>query len=227
MLGACGTVPGPAAFGPNGKVQAAQTSVPALGSGVLDEEAARTLRFMREEEKLARDVYVVLDARFAHPTFTHIARSEQRHFDALGRVLSAYGAADPVGEDVAGRFADPDLQALYDRLVTDGSASLPAALGVGALIEETDIQDLDVALSDAPPVDVAAVYERLRAASGNHLRAFTGGLAAVGVSYAPQVLEPERYLAALASRGGRGGGGGCGAGQGRCDGTCGRGVGGR
>lgn len=231
-LAACGTVSGPgSAQSGRATSQAAQAAAPALGTGTLDEEAVRTLRFMREEEKLARDVYGALGRAFEHPTFVHIAGSEQRHMDALGRVIAAYGVDDPIAEDVAGRFADADLQALHDRLVADGSASLTAALTVGALIEETDIQDLDVALADAPPADVAAVYDRLRGASGNHLRAFTGALSGLGVTYAPQVLEADRYAEALTTRAGRGGGGcgrrGGGQGNGACGGACDRPGGGQ
>jgi hypothetical protein len=202
-LSACGTITGPTGSPTDrATAQAAQAAAPALGTGTLDDEAVRTLRFMREEEKLARDVYGALGRAFEHPTFVHIAGSEKRHMDALGRVIAAYGVDDPIDEDVAGRFEDADLQALHDRLVADGSASLTAALTVGALIEETDIQDLDVALADGPPADVAAVYDRLRGASGNHLRAFTGALSGLGVTCAPQVLEAESLRRSARDAGG-------------------------
>ena len=62
----------------------------ANGSTTTLSDAERTrLAFTREEEKLARDVYIALDA-YGLP-FTNIQISEQRHFDAVGRLLVTYG----------------------------------------------------------------------------------------------------------------------------------------
>jgi hypothetical protein len=50
---------------------------------------------MREEEKLARDMYLTLNTYFPAKIFTNIAATEQKHFDALGKKLDLYGIADP------------------------------------------------------------------------------------------------------------------------------------
>ncbi len=104
-----------------------------------DESAA--LLYMREEEKLAHDVYVTLFAQWNLPTFQNISRSEQTHTDAVKTLIDRYGLQDPASSSV-GVFTNPDLQALYNDLVARGSQSLAEALKVGAAIEEIDIRDL-------------------------------------------------------------------------------------
>ena len=98
----------------------------------LSPEEAAALLFMREEEKLARDVYNTLYEIWGQPTFTNIAASEQAHMDEIKLLLDRYSLADPALEP--GSFTDPSLQALYDQLVAQGSVSLAEALKVGASI---------------------------------------------------------------------------------------------
>ena len=131
------------------------------------------LRYMREEEKLARDVYRALSQRHGTQMFANIAASEQTHMDALSGLLRRYGATDSAPAE--GRFTIPELAALYPALVARGQTSEAEALGVGADIERLDIADLDKAIARTSRADILAVYQRLRQGSENHLRAFTGG----------------------------------------------------
>ena len=148
------------------------------------------LLFMREEEKLARDVYLNLFACWGVPIFANIAKSEQAHMDALKRLLDTYGLADPAGE--IGVFSNPELQDLYDLLVYSGSASLNAGLLVGGLIEEVDIDDLQVAIADTTKADLQRVYGNLMRASENHLRAFARvSEAQTDLPYEAQYLTQE------------------------------------
>jgi hypothetical protein len=150
------------------------TPTPALtGSPVPDEvetSVEAQLRYLIEEEKLAHDVYVALGDLWGTRIFANIAPSETTHEGAVAQLLSVYGIDDP-RSSAPGVFADPALQALYDELIAVGSQSPADAIGVGITIEQTDIADLSAALPDAPS-DVAAVLERLLAASQNHLAAF-------------------------------------------------------
>ena len=100
------------------------------------------LKFMREEEKMARDVYQVLGDRWNLRSFSNINQAEQRHMDQVKMLMQSYGIADPVVSDKVGVFANPQLAAMYTKLVQRGQTSLLEALMVGALIEETDIKDL-------------------------------------------------------------------------------------
>ena len=138
----------------------------------LSEEEIAGLLFMREEEKLARDVYNQLYELWRQPIFKNIDASEQMHMDQIKSLLDRYGLTDPALGP--GQFADPTLQALYNQLIAQGSLSLADALNVGALIENTDIADLQTHLSQTNQADIQLVYTNLMNASYNHLAAFTG-----------------------------------------------------
>ncbi len=97
---------------------------------------------MREEEKLARDVYEYLGEKWGMGIFTNIAKSEVSHMEAVLNLIENQDLSDPVGENGLGIFSNPDLQELYDLLIDQGSENLYAALLVGGAIEEIDILDL-------------------------------------------------------------------------------------
>ncbi|HGY56087.1 MAG TPA: DUF2202 domain-containing protein [Caldithrix abyssi] len=151
--------------------------------------------YMREEEKLARDVYKTLYTHWNIRVFNNIPRSEQQHMDAIKLLLDRYQLEDPVGNDSLGVFKNETLQELYNTLTTQGSVSLVEALKVGALIEEIDILDLQRELDDdVDNQDITFVYENLMKGSRNHLRAFVRNLSRQGVEYVPQKLSEEQYL---------------------------------
>lgn len=156
------------------------------------------LIFMREEEKLARDVYTYLFTRWNVAVFDNISNSEQTHTDAILTLLDRYNVTDPVGNNAESVFVDSTLQNLYDTLVAQGSASLIDALIVGAAIEEIDLIDIqnlvDLLEGNA---DIALVYENLMKGSRNHLRAFVGNLEANGVIYQPRYLSQDEYDAII------------------------------
>ncbi|MEJ2646592.1 MAG: DUF2202 domain-containing protein, partial [Gammaproteobacteria bacterium] len=85
------------------------------------------LTYMREEEKLARDVYLTMQEYWNDRVFVNIAEAEQSHADAVASLLEKYGLVDPA-LDAIGYFNNADLQALYDKLVTRGMASELEAL---------------------------------------------------------------------------------------------------
>jgi hypothetical protein len=131
---------------------------------------------MREEEKLARDVYSHFYDLWQLPAFNYIAVSEQRHMDAIGNLMEKYGVSDPAVGNDQGVFTNTELQSLYDQLTGRGSESVEAALKVGVLIEETDIADLQAGLEETTHADIARVYSNLLNGSYNHLAAFNNEL---------------------------------------------------
>lgn len=136
---------------------------------LTDDEIAGLLR-MREEEKLARDVYDVMEAKWDLQVFRNISNSEQTHMDAVLAVLERHDLSDPAAGMAAGEFTSPELQALYDTLVAQGNASATEALKVGVAIEELDIADLQTLQTDT--ADIALVYDHLETGSEHHLEAF-------------------------------------------------------
>ncbi len=159
----------------------------------LDE--AQGLAFMREEEKLARDVYTLLYAEWNIKAFNNISSSEQTHMDAVLALLNRYELEDPAAGKAPGVFSNNDLQTLYDQLSAQGLENEIAGLTVGALIEETDIQDIQDQIDQyVDNQDIELIYENLMRGSRNHLRAFVSQLENRGVTYQPQILEMTRYL---------------------------------
>jgi hypothetical protein len=170
---------------------------------------------MREEEQLAHDVYVALGDLWDGRVFENIAASETTHLEAVAALLDDYGIDDPAAGNEPGTFTDPRIQALYDELVEDGSASLADALAAGARIEELDIADLRERAAATDEADVLALYARLEQGSRNHLRAFTSQLELLDVVYEPTVLGPDDYDAIVSSPMERGAGDGQGQHQGQ------------
>lgn len=155
----------------------------------LTSDEVQDLRYMREEEKLARDVYLTLYERWNAALFANIASSEQRHMDAMLRLLIRYGIADPAAGNPIGQFSDPDLQTLYDSLVAKGSKRRLKAFKVGGFIEESDIRDLSSAIDRSSVDRIDTVYGSLLCGSRNHLRAFAQKIETLtGKPYAAQVL---------------------------------------
>lgn len=153
------------------------------------DSAADALQYMREEEKLARDVYLALYEQWGLPVFSNIARAESQHMSMVLQALDARGLTDPAAANDAGEFTNPDLQALYHQLVSSGSESVPAALKVGATIEDLDIADLQERLQSVTDEDVRFVFENLVRGSENHMRAFVRNLSRYGETYEPQYID--------------------------------------
>ncbi len=218
------------------------TYVASLPPEALSSAEAGQLLYLREEEKLARDVYRALFAANGDRSFANIAGAEQRHMDDVKLLLDRYGLADPASAE-AGEFKDTRLASLYTDLVARGRVSLVEALNVGATIEDLDLSDVGKAIDASDNRDIDAVMQNLAKGSRNHLRAFSSRLTALGVPYVAQSLPAEQIASIVAAphergaydetgkrlagtctgqgRGGRGQGRGRGpgAGAGSCDGT--------
>jgi hypothetical protein len=165
----------------------------------VDATEEADLMFMREEEKLARDVYLAMYDLWGMNVFSRISWSEQSHMDAMLALIDKYGMVDPVGDNPPGVFSDPALQQTFSLLFDQGSQSLIDALVVGATIEDLDLHDLDIALAAADNEDLRLAYQNLAKGSRNHLRAFVDLLTANDVVYAPQYISQEDFDAIVSS----------------------------
>ena len=178
------------------------SSRPAAGGPLSDGERA-DLVLMREEERLARDLYRRFHQAWGVPIFDNIAASEQRHYDTIGRLLERYDVPDPSVGQPPGTYADTELQGAYDAWLARGLSSVEGAYAAGVELETGDIADLSAAVQGSDQAAIHRVYENLRAASENHLRAF------------------EAAVSGRPIGGGRGwrrrGGDGCGGGRARRD----------
>lgn len=150
------------------------------------------IQLMREEEKLAHDVYISLYEKWNIPIFNNISGSETRHFNAMAYLIESFELKDPALAGI-GNFQNQELKQLYDSLTEKGNHSIIDAFEVGAFIEELDIKDLQNLISSTKNDTILQVYENLLRASGNHLRAFTCQLSARNANYTPTVLSENKF----------------------------------
>ncbi len=164
----------------------------------LSADEIQGLQYMREEEKLARDVYLYSYEQWGTRIFDRISMSEQMHTDLVGVLLAKYNLSDPY-TDEPGVFHNATLQALYNNLTSRAGVSETEALTVGANIEELDIVDIQKWVDMSDNEDINYVYHTLMSGSENHLRAFVKALDNAGVTYVPVYLSQEEYEAIINS----------------------------
>jgi hypothetical protein len=141
----------------------------------LSSQEIEDMKFMLEEEKVARDVYELLDQQWSMRVFNNIKQSEQRHMDMMENLLNSYKITYRLSDE-RGVFYNQKLQTLYNSLIEKGTKSKQDALEVGKLIEVTDIEDLETAMKQATESEIKEVYSKLIFASNNHLNAFNRNL---------------------------------------------------
>jgi len=166
------------------------------GFTTLFEAEIEDLTYMREEEKLARDVYVLMHDLWTASIFDRIATSEQQHMDTMAKMVVKYNLPDPVLPGY-GTFTDLYLQSKYDELIALGDESYVDGLYVGATIEEIDMIDIQYAIDVTSHIDLTTAYQHLLEGSKNHLRAYVGALAGQGVEYTPQYISQELFDAIM------------------------------
>lgn len=166
----------------------------------LTKQEIEDILHMREEEKLARDVYITLYNIHKLPIFNNISKSEQAHMNAVKTLIDRYNLNDPVKDNTVGKFTNLEFTKLYNSLVEKGKKSLTEALTVGALIEDLDIKDLTEAISRANKSDIKIVYNNLLNGSKNHLRSFVSQLQKYGQTYIPTYISQEEFKEILSGK---------------------------
>lgn len=149
-------------------------------SGTVTETEAAGLLFMREEEKLARDVYAYMYEKYKIPVFKNITKSENVHMSAVLSLITGFNIVDNSSNN-PGEFTDTNINELYLQLIEMGDVSVIEALKVGVLIEQTDIADLETELLSVENASIETVYTNIMAGSNAHLKAFTWNLKIRGV----------------------------------------------
>lgn len=139
----------------------------------IDATEAANLTQMREEEKLARDVYIEMYRLWGKKIFSNIIESEKKHMSAIKTLLDRYGLPDPIISDAPGAFTNGEIKTAYENFVARGSRSLEEALQVGVDVEKMDIADLHLFITQTDNTDVKKVYNNLYNGSLRHLGAFT------------------------------------------------------
>lgn len=166
----------------------------------LTEAQLHSLHYMWNEEKLAKDLYLALNAVYPANSLKNIAtNAETQHVGSMEALLAKYSQTQAVidnynlahpttpitqlSEIPAGVFTLPELQTLYNTLYNEGMISATAALQSACKVEVTDVTDLDKDIIDAGSAkDLVTFFEILRAGSYNHYWSFDNALKKAGVS---------------------------------------------
>ncbi|MBN2767118.1 MAG: DUF2202 domain-containing protein [Paludibacteraceae bacterium] len=149
------------------------------------------LYLMREEEKMAMDIYAYFYEKYQIPIFNNIAKSESKHTSAVLRLVNYFGLKDPALEPTA-EYSNEEIQHLYTKLTSEAN-TIEEALSTGAFIEEYDIADLKKLIAETQNADIKLVYANLLRGSENHIKAFAKQLKFRGIEYVPQILSQEEY----------------------------------
>ena len=175
-----------------------QTVINLPTEALEDAEKARIL-FIREEEKLAYDVYQTMFDIYGVNVFQNIPNSELSHMEAMLTIIKKYNLTDSMETNARGVYVNPTLQALYKQLVSQGRVSLLAAYQVGATIEDLDISDLNSSLAVTNNQDVRLVYNFLNKGSRNHLRSFHKNIKNWNGTYTPIYITQAEFDAIVNS----------------------------
>ena len=97
----------------------------------LTELEKNDLLFLREEEKLARDIYIYAYTKYQNTVFNSISQSEQKHMDNVLSILNQYSITDPASTQI-GVFNNAALQSLYNHLKSQVDISASESRYVGA-----------------------------------------------------------------------------------------------
>ena len=165
------------------------------GSQVLELTAVeqQDLSYLREEEKLARDVYLYNKELYGLNIFGNISSREQTHMDKVLELLELAGLEDPMKSNSIGEFNNAELAVLYTELTEQSSVSIVEALKVGALIEDLDIDDIERMITHTSNETVLTLYANLVCGSKNHIRSYTRNLESNGAAYTPQFISNDYY----------------------------------
>ena len=175
------------------EMQNIEDAIGQLPVTALSNAEAEGLVFMREEEKLARDVYLHFYDKYGIRIFSNIAKAESTHMAALKMLLDKYDLKDPILDDAIGVFQNEKLAGLYTQLTEAGDVSLVEALKVGLTIEDLDIYDLIEYTHDVESEDIIMVYDNLTKGSRNHLRAYYRQTLRNGGTYEAQFITQELF----------------------------------
>lgn len=168
----------------------------------LNQQEKDAILFMREEEKLARDVYDSLYVKWRTNPFGNIRQSEQTHMDRMKSLITVYKLDDPVvnNNNMHGVFTNVLLQKYFNEFVTAGSQVLTEAFKAGAKIEELNIADLEERIKQTNKPDIIETFNYLKMTSENHLRAFVHRTKMQGINYEPVILSKTEFDKIIAAK---------------------------
>lgn len=165
-------------------------------TSALNADEIEFLYAVREDEKLAHDVYSVFADKYpTAPQIGRIMNAESTHMAAVDSLFKYY-EIDYVPTTEVGVFASPERQEQFNTLSAQ-SSTLVEAFKTMAFIEEEGIAAYNAVVGDIENVNIKLVIEHLTKASGNHLKAVDRQIKSLGETYTPTVLTQEDYDAII------------------------------
>ena len=158
----------------------------------LTHEEIDDLLFLREEEKLARDVYLYSYNKYNVQIFKNISNSEIQHMNNVLQLLNKYNLQDSASPNI-GEFNNVTLQSIYNELIIQSDISLLEALKVGDKIEDLDIRDIGLNEARTSKLDILSLYSTLKCGSRNHLRNFNNQVLQNNGFYIPEFISQEEF----------------------------------
>ena len=174
-----------------------KTAVATYPIAPLSTAEAASLAYMREEEQLAHDVFMVSAGLWALPVFTNIAASQTTHSAAIQILLDRYQQPDPLVGLLNGSFNTTAFQILYNIFAATSRISLIQALTVGVEVEELTIRDITAQKMNIDNADILLVYDNLLSATHSHIRAFMKELTQRGGTYVPKYITQADFDAIM------------------------------
>lgn len=117
-------------------------------------------------------IYIEMYSSHGAYIFNRISESEQRHLDAVAKLVSKYALDDTVLHNGPGIYTNTFIQEEYDLLLEAGRLNLTSALGVGVEIELMDIGDIERMLTETDKIDIQRILSNLLKGSYRHLDSF-------------------------------------------------------
>jgi hypothetical protein len=151
---------------------------------------------VREDEKVARDMYFSFFGKFGLKPFENIGKAEDNHIKATEKLFDYYEIDYPTLSE-NGKFEDAIRQKLYDSLLLKGTPELEA-FKVMALLEESNIVEYGEVLKTIVNPNIKIVIENLAMASANHFKAAIRQITALGGTYTPALMTQEQYRTVIA-----------------------------
>lgn len=168
--------------------------VAAYATGELSEQEINDIIHMRQEEKLARDIYRTLGETYPINQFKNIPLSEQKHTDAMELLLERYNIEDPIkDETIIWTYKDEKFITLFNELTQQWKNSLIDALRVWAMVEDINMAKLLEVIKNTDNKDIQFVYESVLAQSHNHMIAFVNWLRKEWSIYTPTYISQEYF----------------------------------
>jgi hypothetical protein len=151
---------------------------------------------VREDEKIARDLYISFFGKFGLKPFENIGKAEDNHIKATEKLFDYYEIDYPALSG-NGKFENAIRQKLFDSLLLKVNTELDA-FKVMAVLEESNIVEYGAVIKTVVNPNIKMVIENLAKASANHFKAAIRQITALGGTYTPEFLTQEQYRAVIA-----------------------------